>query len=142
MIELVATCVCRLGDQSLAFMSSLPLAPFLLAGLIALVLHEAAHVVVARALGVRVKRVGISWRGPFIVRESGEPRANLWIAVAGPVTNLVLAMLFWTAAPAFARINLVLGLSNLLPIEGSDGSRAWAAMRELKTRSRVAASLE
>jgi Zn-dependent protease len=110
--------------------------------LIALALHEAAHVIMARALGVRVKRIGIGWRGPFIVRENAEPRANLYIAIAGPVTNLVLAILFWDAAPTFARINLVLGLSNLVPIQGSDGSRAWTAMRDLKIRPSVAASLD
>jgi Zn-dependent protease len=110
--------------------------------LIALALHEAAHVIIATAFGVRVKRFGIGWRGPFIVRESGEPRANLYIAIAGPITNVILAILFWTAAPTFAHINLVLGLSNLIPIQGSDGSRAWAAIRELKMRRPVAVSLE
>jgi Zn-dependent protease len=109
---------------------------------IALALHEAGHVVVARALGVRVKRIGFGWRGPFIVRESGEPKANLCIAIAGPLTNVLSAVLFWTAAPTFAIISLVLGLSNLIPIEGSDGSRAWTAMRDLKIRPSVATSLD
>jgi len=127
---------------SLTFRSIVPVLSFLVAGVVALALHEAAHVAVARAVGVRVKRVGINWRGPFIVREPGEPRANLYIAVAGPATNLVLAILFWTAAPLFARINLVLGLSNLLPIQGADGSRALEAMREVKTRARVTAVLK
>lgn len=44
--------------------------------LIALTLHEMAHVIMATALGVRVKRIGIAWRGPYIVRESGEPKAK------------------------------------------------------------------
>jgi len=126
----------------LTFRSILPAVSFLVAGLVALALHEAAHVAVARAVGVRVKRVGINWRGPFIVREAGEPRANLYIAIAGPVTNLLLAILFWTAAPLFARINLVLGLSNLLPMQGADGARALAAMREVKTKPGVTAVLK
>ena len=116
----------------------LPIAIFIASSLAALVLHEAAHIAVARIAGVRVKRIGISWRGPYIVREPGEPRANIRIALAGPVTNVVLGMLFLTAAPTFAQINLVLGLSNLLPISGSDGSHVWAALRQLKTAPSVA----
>lgn len=113
---------------------SLAIATFLTASVIALALHEAAHVIAAGALGVRVKRIGISWRGPYIVREPGVPRVNIWIALAGPVMNLLLAALFWTIAPIFAEINLVLGLSNLIPIQGSDGLRVWTALRE-HTRS-------
>ena len=33
--------------------------------------HELAHAVVAGALGIRTKRVGINWRGPYLVRRSG-----------------------------------------------------------------------
>lgn len=103
------------------------------AGAVALMLHEAAHVIAATALGVRVKRIGISWRGPFIVREAGAPKVNIWIALAGPVMNLLLAALFWNAVPPFAHINLILGSSNLIPMEGSDGLRVWTASRELRT---------
>lgn len=106
---------------------------FLAFSAIALALHEAAHVAMAWALGIRVKRVGISWRGPFIVREAGEPRANIYIALAGPLMNLILAASFWALAPNFAFLNLALGLSNLLPIKGSDGLRIWIVSRQLRT---------
>jgi|SRR3569833_273249 Zn-dependent protease len=108
-------------------------ATFFFGCIVALAFHEAAHIVIARALWVRVKRIGISWRGPYIVREPGEPGANLLIAIAGPLINLVLATLFWTGAPTFAQINLVLGLSNLLPLPGSDGSRAWSALTQIRS---------
>jgi membrane-associated protease RseP (regulator of RpoE activity) len=46
------------------------------------VLHELAHVAVARSLGSKVKRVGICFKGAYIVRESGPPllktRASPW----------------------------------------------------------------
>jgi hypothetical protein len=35
-----------------------------------LVLHESAHLVMAYVAGVRVKHIGLSWKGPYIVRES------------------------------------------------------------------------
>ena len=103
---------------------------FLFGSLIALIVHEAAHLVAARMLGVRVKRVGITWRGPYVVREPGEPVENACIALAGPVLNLLLAFVFWDAAPAFARVNLILGASNLIPIKGADGWRVLQAVRE------------
>jgi Zn-dependent protease len=105
---------------------------YLLACIAAVLLHEVAHVLVARASGVRVKRVGISWKGPFIVREPGPPVANLCIALAGPVVNLALALSFWTFAPQFGLVNLALGGYNLLPfIPGLDGYHALAAYRKL-----------
>jgi len=42
---------------------------FLVFSVVALVLHEASHVLMAIALGVRVKSVGLSWLGPNVVRE-------------------------------------------------------------------------
>ena len=88
---------------------------YLTACIAAVALHELAHVVAAIALGVRVKRVGISWRGPYIVREQGTPLASFVIALAGP------------------GLNLLLGAYNLLPfIPGLDGSNALAALRKLR----------
>jgi Zn-dependent protease len=85
----------------------------------------------ARELGLRIKRVGITWRGPYIVRESGTPNANVLVSAAGPWVNLVLAALLWQSCYSFAFANLVLGLSNLMPTPNSDGRRIW---RELTLR--------
>jgi Zn-dependent protease len=96
-------------------------------------LHELAHVLVALAFGVRIKRIGISWRGPYIVREQGFPFANLCIALAGPVLNLILAIAYWSSMRQFALINLVLGVSNLVPaMPGGDGQHVAAAIRNLR----------
>jgi Zn-dependent protease len=119
----------------------MPIATFIAGCLVALVLHEAAHITVARILGVRVKRVGVDWRGPFIVRESGDSRANACIALAGPIANIITATLCWTVAPTFAHMNMLLGLSNLLPMQGSDGYRAWMVLRELKAARAVATTV-
>jgi Zn-dependent protease len=101
--------------------------------LVAVVLHELGHVVVATALGVRVKRIGISWRGPYIVREQGAPLASFFIALAGPGMNLLIALTLWSAAPRFGFINLLLGAYNLIPfIPGLDGHNALAALRKLR----------
>src|SRR3954447_12122713 len=112
--------------------ASVAASTFLALSLIALAFHEAAHIVMAWALGIRVKRVGISWRGPFVIREAGGPRANICIALVGPLMNLILAACFRTYAPNFAFLNLALGLSNLLPIQGSDGLRIWTVLGHLR----------
>jgi Zn-dependent protease len=116
---------------------------YLLACIAAVLLHEIAHVLAARASGIRVKRVGITWKGPYIVREQGPPFANLCIALAGPVLNLALALSFWRFAPQFGLVNLALGGYNLLPfIRGLDGYHALAAYRKLRVPALLKAPLE
>jgi Zn-dependent protease len=101
---------------------------------VALILHELGHAMVATATGIRIKRVGISWRGPYLVREQGPPMACFLTALAGPAMNLLLGMTFWYTAPQFSLVNLVLGAYNLLPfIPGLDGYNALAAYRKLES---------
>lgn len=106
--------------------------------LLAVLIHEAAHIYAATVLGIRVKRIGITWRGPFIVREQGTPLASACTALAGPLSNLVLSVLFWNVAPTFAQVNLVLGVFNLIPMQGTDGSHALLALQ----RTREMAALQ
>lgn len=109
---------------------------FLTSASIAVVLHESAHFVLARLLGVRVKRCGVSWRGFYIVREPGTPLQNVVISGAGPLANLIstgtifLIPYLGTAAITFVLISLLLGISNLLPIPGSDGHRILVLLQQ------------
>lgn len=91
--------------------------------LVSLIIHELGHICAARGLGVQVKKVGLAWRGPYIVRETGSPVENAIISAAGPLMNLVMAAMTWHAWPTLGLINLVLGLANLLPTPTSDGRR-------------------
>ena len=106
----------------------------ILVALFSMVLHEAGHVAASRLLGISVKRVGISAKGMYIVRESGPPLVNLLITLAGPVANLLMACA-WPVAPQFALVNLAFGLTNLLPIAGSDGTRALMLLTGLRQQS-------
>jgi hypothetical protein len=39
--------------------------------MVGLFLHEIGHVCLCRRLGLQIRRFGLTWRGPYIVRESG-----------------------------------------------------------------------
>ncbi|WP_299417775.1 site-2 protease family protein [uncultured Sulfitobacter sp.] len=110
-----------------------------------LLLHELAHSVVARHLGVPIKSITLFLFGGVAELEA-EPKsglAELWIAIAGPLMSLVLALGFWglagagtliAIAPAIpsvlsylALINLVLALFNMVPAFPLDGGRVLRA---------------
>jgi len=108
---------------------------FLASALIAIVLHELSHVAMALALGVKVKRVGVSWRGPYVVRECGTQAENVAISLAGPLANLVTAFasLYVGRGVDLCLTSLVLGAFNLLPVPSSDGLRALRLMWSMAT---------
>lgn len=110
-----------------------------------LLMHELAHSVVARHLGIPIKSITLFLFGGVAELEA-EPtsaRAEFWIAVAGPAMSLCLAVGFWMleyiaiwsglpAAPVevlsyLALINLVIALFNLLPAFPLDGGRVLRA---------------
>lgn len=99
-------------------------------GIIAIILHELSHILMARLHGLKIKRVGLSWKGPYVVRESGTLQENFDVSMAGPLGNLLLAALFGSLAPTFGLANLVIGGVNLLPIPSSDGKRALQLLRQ------------
>jgi hypothetical protein len=94
-------------------------------------LHEAAHVAMALANGLAVRRIGFSWIGPYVVRERSESGpVNAAVSLAAPALNLALAFLFWRIAPEFAHINLQLAIISGFPcFPASDGKTALLALR-------------
>lgn len=103
---------------------------------VSLLVHELAHALVARRLGLKVYDITI-WPLGGMARMDGladNPQLEAPVAAAGPAANLVLALLCWlipgTFADPAAAINLVLGLGNLLPAFPLDGGRilrSWLA---------------
>ena len=105
---------------------------YLVGSLAGLAAHESAHIVTAYMFGLRVKRAGITWRGPYIVREQGDSVTNIVVSAAGPVANLAIAAFAWHSFAWFAIANFVLGASNLLPLPSADGGRILRELRSLK----------
>jgi Zn-dependent protease/CBS domain-containing protein len=110
-----------------------------------LLLHELAHSVVARQLGVPIKSITLFIFGGMAELEA-EPtsaRVEFWVALAGPLMSFCLALGFWTLAQTvgivptagalgevlsyLALINLVLALFNLVPAFPLDGGRVLRA---------------
>ena len=100
-----------------------------LLGIPAMILHECGHVVAALACGIRVKRVGLCSKGLYTVREPGPTWINVAVSAAGPVVNLLLAVVLWRSMPSFAQVNVIACLYNLLPIPNSDGTRILGLLK-------------
>jgi Zn-dependent protease len=120
--------------------------------------HELSHALVGRSRGITVKRITLFIFGGMAHMQN-EPRhwrAELWMAIVGPVTSLLLGVLFlWLAGlfiePAalkpehpeltlaamgplptvfawLGNINIILGLFNLVPGFPLDGGRVLRAV--------------
>jgi Zn-dependent protease len=107
-------------------------------------LHELGHAVAAIGKGRRVYRITLYGLAAAARRSSGPtcPRDQVAIAVAGPVSHLLVASLLWaawgllpvdnqplrvaTGWPAVS--NFAMGLFNLLPVSPLDGGRAARAL--------------
>ncbi|MFZ0743996.1 MAG: hypothetical protein WAM85_06300 [Terracidiphilus sp.] len=107
-------------------------------GVLAMALHEAAHLAMALAVGVRIKKIGFHWKGLYTLREAGSPAKNALISLAGPLANLAL-LLTWHWSATFGIANLCFTFFNLLPLQGSDGDRVWQCWRQMQEENSTAA---
>jgi Zn-dependent protease/CBS domain-containing protein len=117
--------------------------------------HELAHSLVARKRGIPIKQITLFMFGG-VSSLQGEPSTapvEAWIAFVGPLTSIVLGLLFFAAsqlvgAPTpfgaamsyLALANWALGLFNLLPAFPLDGGRVLHALIWRWTKSRFRAT--
>ncbi len=112
--------------------------------------HEFGHALVARRFGVRTRRVTLLPIGGVaeLERTPTDPRAEMWIAAAGPAVNLVIAAVLGAVALVSGLLggtgllatvlgglmwaNLMLALFNLIPAFPMDGGRVYRAWAERK----------
>lgn len=121
--------------------------------------HEIAHVVVARRFGLPVRAITLQFLGGLseIEEEPQTPWREFAVAVVGPLTSIALGALGWVGHSAvsgppllavllyqLAIANLLVGAFNLLPGLPLDGGRilragVWAVTRKPHLGTTVAA---
>jgi Zn-dependent protease/predicted transcriptional regulator len=91
---------------------------------VSILIHELSHALVGRAQGIPVNAITLFVFGGVaqLEREPHTWRAELWMAIAGPITSLVLGFAF-----------LVLGGIFAGPVELEQGERAMAALNPVST---------
>lgn len=127
---------------------------------VAILLHEVAHALVATRFGIGTSTIDLWGLGGMarLEKEPATPRADGWIAAAGPLCNVALggaavglAVLLDRVADTgdvvvsiawFAAVNLALAAFNLLPGAPLDGGRILRAVRWSRHGSRYRAMRE
>jgi Zn-dependent protease len=93
---------------------------------ISVICHELGHIAAAKLLGVRIKRIGINWIGPYVVRERSSKRAvNVAVSLAGIGANLLLAGGCWATN---------FGVANVIVALVCGGPDIWNAIGALRSR--------
>lgn len=104
-----------------------------------IVIHEIGHVVAAYAAGSKVKKIGFSRKGLYIVRSpAATPLLNALVSFGGPAINIMTGLLFLAYYVPHAPLPMYIGFFNLLPFPESDGVHIWKALRgELPCHARI-----
>lgn len=121
---------------------------FALAIFACVLLHEFGHALVARRFGIETRRITLLPIGGVaeLERSPQDPRAELWIAAAGPAVNLAIAAALGLIGLTTGALlgggiaavvlqgliwaNVMLGLFNLIPAFPMDGGRVFRALAQ------------
>ena len=124
-------------------------------------IHELAHSVIANGNGLKVNKITLFLFGGIaeLFEEPLNAKVEFKVAIAGPLTSIFLALLFFLAylfikdnayllslillTSTLAQINLLLAIFNLLPGFPLDGGRIlrsiiWSINKDLKESTRIA----
>ena len=131
---------------------------------ISIVLHEFGHSIVARRFGIPMHGITLFIFGGVasMAEEPPTPRSEFFMAIAGPITSVILAVIFYLLAlwggvmlwsvtvigvlEYLAWINIILVAFNMIPAFPLDGGRVlrsilWGIKRDFRWATRVASVL-
>jgi Zn-dependent protease/predicted transcriptional regulator len=129
---------------------------------VTVLIHELAHSFTARANGLPVNTITLFIFGGVsnLTQEPQTPRTEFLVAIAGPLTSLVLSGIFYvlylalhggpsevTAVLGYlASVNLILAIFNLIPGFPLDGGRVlrsivWAVTGNLRRATHIASNI-
>ena len=103
-------------------------------------IHELGHYYVAKYCGYKLSKFSLSPYGVSLsyYGQTLEQKDEIYIALAGPVVNLAVALItvaFWWMFPTFylvsynfVEVNLIIALTNLLPAFPLDGGRVFVSL--------------
>lgn len=114
--------------------------------LLAVLLHETAHAIVARERGYISQKITLLPYGAVLYCEDNLDKvSNMLIASAGPLANFLIALLTvssWWLFPSsypyteyFVYANITIGIFNLIPVYPLDGSRIIIAVSNKKFKT-------
>jgi Zn-dependent protease/sulfur carrier protein ThiS len=131
---------------------------------VSIILHELGHSVVARAYGISIRGITLFLFGGVAEMEE-EPRnarSEFFMAIAGPIMSLVLAVLFFGGQIVLvtltghtpvsgvigylALLNVILAVFNMVPAFPLDGGRVlratlWAIRDDLRWATRISSGI-
>jgi Zn-dependent protease/predicted transcriptional regulator len=132
---------------------------------VCVVLHELGHALAAKSVGIPVREILLLPIGglAFLTRLPRKPMHELWIAIAGPLVNVVIILVLFpfvmtdtltyilpgpdvtpsldTALSALFTANVMLVLFNMLPAFPLDGGRVLRALLALFSGERTATNI-
>jgi Zn-dependent protease/predicted transcriptional regulator len=130
--------------------------------------HELSHAAVAKARGLPVKSITLFALGGVanIEKESQDAKSEFWMAIVGPITSLVIGLVFigivqaagwdpesgtppsplWAGFAWLGYINIALAVFNMIPGYPLDGGRVlrsiiWAINRDMVRATKITASV-
>jgi Zn-dependent protease len=129
-----------------------------------IVLHEFSHSIVARRYGLPIRGITLFIFGGVaeMEREPPSPKAEFFMAAAGPIASFVIAFAFWNLEAlavasgwptpvvgvlnTMALINLTVAIFNLVPAFPLDGGRIlraalWYRQRDLRAATEICARI-
>jgi len=122
---------------------------------VSVILHELMHSIVAKSMHINVKEITLFFFGGVanISTEKLKPKTEFWTAISGPLLSIYLGILFYFLSILFSgflffypilvyayKINLTLGIFNLLPGYPLDGGRVLRSIIHWKTHNLMKAT--